>query len=119
MSLDLSKPVQTRDGRKVRILCTDAGGERPVVGLIDGCVWRWTGGGYDSNGNYRSAQYDLVNVPEPERTVWVNVYVSKSGKLHCGKPQASEANALTCPNFSGTMVARAVPLTYRPGQGID
>ena len=32
---DPSRKVVTRDGKNVRIKCTDAKGERPVIGLID------------------------------------------------------------------------------------
>lgn len=32
--IDFSYPVQTRDGRTVRILATDAGGACPVVALV-------------------------------------------------------------------------------------
>lgn len=33
--IDLTKPLQTRDGRPVRLLCADAKGPAPLVGLID------------------------------------------------------------------------------------
>lgn len=33
--IDWNKPVVTRDGRKVRVLCTDAGVHRPVIALVD------------------------------------------------------------------------------------
>ncbi len=82
--LDLTKPVQTRDGRKVRILCTDrkagnAGG--CVVGLVtsrDGYeyieLWHENGTspGSDHN-NY------LVNVPEKVKLV-VDVYQNEAGQ---------------------------------------
>ena len=32
--IDWTKPVQTRDGRKVRVLCTDADAKDQVVGLL-------------------------------------------------------------------------------------
>ncbi len=34
--IDFTKPVQTRDGRTVRILCTDANNGFPVVALVSG-----------------------------------------------------------------------------------
>ena len=34
MPLDFSRPIQTRDGRKVRILCTDRNAHYPIVGII-------------------------------------------------------------------------------------
>lgn len=39
MSLDFDKPIRTRDGRKVRILCTDAEGledGETIVALVEG-----------------------------------------------------------------------------------
>lgn len=65
--IDFTKPVQTRDGRKVRILATDARTDYPVVGLVEQPVgiestesWTLEGSWY-SNG--RLSSYDLVNVP--------------------------------------------------------
>ena len=74
--LDLSKPVQTRNGRPVRILCTDAKGPYPIVGLMPSGeaehVGSWMVGGNSSP--YSWTQDDLINVPEPKRYVWLNVY---------------------------------------------
>jgi hypothetical protein len=74
---DLTKPVQTRDGRPVRILCTDAPGPFPVVGLINGedlTGFRWTPSGRSNYGPHESPE-DLANVPERfSFTRWVNVY---------------------------------------------
>ncbi len=93
MTLDLTKPVQTRDGRKVRILCTDRNGSKhPVVGLIDTYGDRklemphtWT-----SDGKFNSVEVDheadLVNVPPAKKTVQVEVrlYRAQAGKLMPG-----------------------------------
>lgn len=67
--LDLTKPVQTRDGRRVRILCTDRKNLGfPVVGLItekDGIrelTAEWT-----IKGTYwetHPSSSDLVNIPQ-------------------------------------------------------
>jgi hypothetical protein len=70
--LDLSKPVQTRDGRKVRILCTDAKTSFPIAGLVtcddDGCeafyAWRSSGRLLDLD---TESDEDLINVPEKQR----------------------------------------------------
>lgn len=74
---DPTKPVQTRDGRPVRILCTDVKSQRfPIVAAV-----------LDSNGFERVITYatdgrelirtetelDLMNIPE-ETTEWVNYY---------------------------------------------
>ncbi len=82
MSLDLSKPVQTRDGRKVRILCTDAKSAYPVIGLIEDCGHEvqgtWTAGGR----NHRAFEtdYDLINAPT-KRTVWIDKAALALGRL--------------------------------------
>jgi hypothetical protein len=79
MSIDFTKPVQTRNGDKVRILCTDAvvdDGE-PVIGLYrrNGCD---IVGGWDLSGKWSSDDdydhpMDLVNVPPPKNKVKVEV----------------------------------------------
>lgn len=64
-TFDPTKPVQTRDGRPARIICTDRKGEFPIVALLDydevdarafaanGTVW---GDGPDHKN-------DLINIP--------------------------------------------------------
>jgi hypothetical protein len=122
MTLDLSKPVQTRDGRKVRILCTDAKGDFRIAGLIDegrheyAATWGMTGrmelGGLSPS--------DLVNVPEPERTVWLNVY--EGGQI-IGYDSKEMADLSTCwiVNGSNRQLSRiaCAPFKYRPGQGLE
>ena len=73
--LDLTKPVQTRDGRKVRVLCTDMKSEHDtVVGLVETggiestSTWQSDGRFFSNLGEDR---LDLINVPgqfdeEPE-----------------------------------------------------
>ena len=78
-ALDLTKPVQTRDGRKVRVLCTDGPGELPVVGFIEGNVTttQWPVGGEYYGGALRD--FDLINTPAIPRTFerWFNVYTNE------------------------------------------
>lgn len=80
MSLDLTKPVKTRDGRKVRILCTDAectnqDVPQPIVGIVAG---EFSGPkAWCANGSYfgdRSiSECDLVNVPPLKKKALVTV----------------------------------------------
>lgn len=111
-TLDLSKPVQTRDGRKVRILCTDRRGPAPVIGLVEcassEALLLWSKDGKFSD--YISPS-DLVNVPEPERTGWLVVggagaylYKTRETAAHC---------------FRGLEHDAIVEVKYRPGQGIE
>ena len=69
----------TRDGRNVRILCTDAKGDYPIVTLmetLDGSIefvnkFKKDGHFLDNDGN--KSNLDLFFVPE-KHEVWVNVY---------------------------------------------
>ncbi len=74
MTLDLTKPVQTRDGRPVRILATDLKGEYPIAGavLFDNHeqVHTWTAEGVFVAG-VTDDNFDLVNV---KRVAYVNMY---------------------------------------------
>lgn len=74
--LDLTKPVQTRDGYPVRILCTDRKSNRPLVGLVteDSCevVCSWP-----TSGRFYSDEYhplDLINVPPKPVKYYTHVY---------------------------------------------
>lgn len=93
MTIDWSKPVQTRDGRKVRILCMNAKtiDNRPVCVLYDNdgseCAALYTREGKIPG---FSSDMDLVNVPE-ER--WVNLY----HPLRDG-PQTNQRDAFVYPS---------------------
>ncbi len=73
--LDFTKPITTRDGRKVRILCTDGpDSEYPVIGIIGlmtSLAW-WNLNGISSA---FSPGLDLIN-PPVKRNVefWVNAF---------------------------------------------
>ena len=78
VKFDPTKPVQTRDGRKARIICTDRKSTvYPLVGLIlNGETEYLTE--WDLNGKHRSNGFfdsvnDLINIPE-RTSRWVNVY---------------------------------------------
>lgn len=69
MSIDFNKPLQTRDGDPVRILCTDAQGYYPVLGLRwagdEEHVERWTKDGKFYADSEDAHCHDLVHVPQP------------------------------------------------------
>lgn len=86
MKLDLTKPVQTRAGKPVRIVCTDAPGACPVVGFYTELVGTekyvtphtWTIEGAFMPGGYGNR--DLINVPKKiER--WHNIYDDGSSNV--------------------------------------
>lgn len=77
--VDFTKPVTTRDGRKVRILCTDIKGrEHVVIGLVDSGVEEDTYTWYKSGvyGGIGTSQLDLINPPMKK---YLNLYRSGAG----------------------------------------
>lgn len=73
------KPVYTRDGRKVRIICFDAKCIKPIVALIQGSdnseqIEYYTENGVFSNGG-TGKNRDLMILLE-KKEGWVNVYKS-------------------------------------------
>jgi len=86
-TFDPSRPVQTRDGRKARIICTDANNQGgPIIalierdpirfGLVDGRPFE-IARPYYIGGNYRhdflEDPIDLVNVPV-KTSLFFNIY---------------------------------------------
>lgn len=88
-SVDLTKPVQTRDGRPVRILCTDKkGSDYPIIALVENSPGRevtasFTMGGKLNMNDLGPSHNDLVNVPAKVVSAkWLNVYPGHFGSGH-------------------------------------
>ena len=113
MSIDFSKPVENGNG-PIRILCTDKGGEYPVVG-IDGCgrILTWTiDGQYFHNYTCGDLKYNLRNTPVVHEG-WINVYPNNGmmGPLHSTKASAILAGD------SDRKIA-CIKIKYTEGEGI-
>ena len=84
------KPVCTRDGRKARIICFDAKGDKPIIALVEMGTAE-TPNNYPIDGkavSAKEASCDLMMLPE-KKEGWVNVY------SNClGGPYESKENAL-------------------------
>ena len=90
------KPVCTRDGRKVRIICFDRKDVRPIVALIksdngDEGVYYYYADGLNLN-NYPSV-FDLMMLPE-KKEGWVNVYKGIDGVTFSKHPYTSKDEAI-------------------------
>lgn len=92
-----SRKVVTRDGRRVRIICTDMKSTTyPVVALIE------NGSDYEQlttfskNGEYavnESSRSDLFFAPEKHEG-WINIYRdSDNGRVYTGRPYDSKEDA--------------------------
>lgn len=114
--------AQTKDGRKVRILCKDGPAmvdevPQPIVGFADGCD---TSDNWCIDGRFNlhppNDEYDLVNIPE-KHVVWVNVYRDdrKVGFMF-GSERASKES---CDNdhFVGGRVA-CIKVEFTEGEGL-
>ena len=74
--LDITKPVQTRDGNPVRLVCTDRKGKYSLIGLVQkGAAetihtWSTDGSRFDIPG---TSDTDLVNAPIMHHG-WINLF---------------------------------------------
>ena len=81
------RKVVTRDGKKVRIICTDAKSIYPVIGLVDNgiCGERFIScqkNGRESNDLIESAN-DLFFAPKKHEG-WINIYADINDNSHPG-----------------------------------
>ena len=91
-----SQKVVTRDGREVRIICTDAKGDEPIVALLYNNIRDeenvYT---YNRDGRFykNDSCLDLFFAPI-KREGWINVYRSKDDirTIGCLFPSKEEAN---------------------------
>lgn len=93
-----SRKVITRDGRNVRIRCTDRKGEgQPIVALVESmnrdmeivCAFR-EDGKWNPAGAY--SETDLFFAPEKHER-WANVYQNSRGDVYFGQVHFSEEEA--------------------------
>lgn len=104
MTLDFSKPIITRDGRAVRILCTDGPGNEPVIGIVGDSVLSWHKDGKHFVGGGPSGA-DLINQPVKRRG-WANLYKDRNGRYVTGeRVYDTEEEARMKKGFPGRYVA--------------
>ncbi len=116
--LDWDKPLQTRDGRHVRLLATDlVADSRPMVVAIRHSsghresVYTRTRDGKQYSTDRTARRSDIINVPPPVTKVYVNLYhraeghVSRGGVIIQGYGHSSlksaESVACTCRQLRG------------------
>ena len=87
------RKIVTRDGRNVRIICTDFDNpDFPVVGEIKGYKWPLS---FTTNGEAikgRQLSGDLFFTPKKHEG-WLNIYRSESGFYLRGNPYKSKEEA--------------------------
>jgi hypothetical protein len=87
--LDLTKDVQTKDGRPVTILSTKGRGDYPVVGYVgdNPMLVLWSKEGKCMNSVSSSGSSDLVN-PPAKFVRYINVYEGGSAEMHTSRERA-------------------------------
>lgn len=97
-AVDWSRPVQTREGHPLRVLCTDMiDAKWPVVALrLEGDQERIEHYQYDGSYlAYSESQFDAINAPVKKHG-WVNIYApdsSRDGTWVANRIHGSEAEA--------------------------
>ncbi len=71
MPFNIKLPVQTRGGKKARIICTDIKGKQNIAAAVEfepykEMVRLFYNTGIWSNGHENVTEHDLVNVEEPD-----------------------------------------------------
>jgi hypothetical protein len=105
MSFDPNKPVQTRDGRRARIIATDivsTKDERPIAAVIEHDIYgEYIAQRYSDGRTYgnQNTSGDLVNVA-PRLETFYNVYRDAGGVPYVGtlpylSVESADANAGT------------------------
>ena len=97
VTVDWTKPVQTKRGTKLRVLCTDAPGVYPVVVMAPS-------GGINK---YPLETTRIINVPE-KRTGYINIYENS-----CGSVQDSRGGADL---IAGSNRIACIKVEYTVGQ---
>lgn len=121
MTLDLSKPVQTRDGRPVRILCTDARRTKePVIGLIqylDGSelIGTWTIDGVYNYHRHDPSDSDLINIPPMKKKVMIEIAITlnNDGTYY---PWCKRFGEPWGPNMINPVAATTIEMEYEEPQ---
>ena len=96
-----SRKVVTRDGRDVRIICTDFdNSDFPIIGGIKGSMWPdcFTANGFMIKGDEHPA--DLFFAPEKHEG-WINLYKDAAGiyvpsQIYKTKESAEAVSCRTC-----------------------
>lgn len=100
--IDFDKPIQTRDGREVRIYAKDVfPAAYPIHGAIKTTsgweVESWSNAGGVFNGEADAR--DLINVPT-RREVWVNLYTTAPSEFWTQYATEEAANRASEPSWT-------------------
>lgn len=90
-----NRKVVTRDGRSVKIICTNAKGNFPIIALVETYNGNETVLRLKENGRFYNDtenSRDLFFAPI-KKEGWVNMYKTRSGSVQIGKIYSSKEEA--------------------------
>lgn len=118
---DITKPIQTKNGCKARILADDVkGGEELIIALVETTEGVECPFLYNKNGTLfatGNSKYDLINIHE-EITLYTNVYRRKS-PYSCNSSYAASylyKNRKDADSHAGKHRIARVRITFEEGQ---
>ena len=105
-----SRKVVTRDGRKVRIICTDRKGDTPIIALVyNANEGQEYGYAFNSDGkyfNYKDDDIDLFFAPEKHEGYVHIIRNEVYNEAYCGKIYDSKEEAESKANNATIATAR-------------
>lgn len=119
VSLDLTKPVQTRGGQAARLIGDyTSGGRKYLLFAIREKSGDESLDSTDENGSYfqdgKESRLDIVNAPEPAKEAWVNIYKNAAADIRYNiKSTKEHADKDACPDRIA-----CVKISYREGDGL-
>ena len=114
-----SKKIVTRDGRNVRIICTDKRGTNfPIVALIE-CKDKEETFYYTAKGYWNSCEIeskiDLFFAPEKHEG-WINIYFGKdgpiSGNIIFNSKEEAEESSRHCNSFTKDLYITSIKIEW-------
>lgn len=118
--LDLTKPVQTRDGRSVRIIETNFKGYSDTLTIV-AIVWDSTVNQevihlYTPDGKTNNnSKWDLINIPE-KHTRWINIF--PTGHNSENYKTKEEADRI----YNGVNISKriaCIKIEFEEGEGLN
>ena len=111
-----NREVVTRDGRKVRIICTDFDNpDYPVIGGIKGHKWPLS---FTTNGeaiNRRQLSCDLFFAPEKHEG-WINIFRGKdspfTGNIIFASKEEAEESGRHCCGFTKNLYMTSTKIEW-------
>jgi len=117
--LDLTKPLQTRDGRPAKFLHKlDTPNQYPVTCVVNfGIKMMEFTGHFTELGEHNAgsvSKYDLINVPVKHvREYWVNLYRGRLGAIHTSKPDSDSSAS------HDRIACKKITIEFEEGEGLD